>query len=62
MSLVIIISLNPNNDAMTHLLAKKALCDLSTEGSSVITRAYQPYTLVGPPVRELALDPLAVYV
>ena len=34
---------------------------LSTEGSLVITRAYQPYTFVGPPVRELVLDPLAVY-
>ena len=34
---------------------------LSTEGSLVITRAYQPYTLVGPPVRGLVLDPLAVY-
>ena len=27
----------------------------------MITRAYQPYTLVGPPVRGLVLDPLAVY-
>ena len=38
-------------------------CDnkLSTEGSLVITRAYQPYTLVGPPVWGLVLDPLAVY-
>ena len=34
---------------------------LSKEGSLVITRAYQPYTLVGPPVRGLVLDPLAVY-
>ena len=34
---------------------------LSAEGSLVITRAYQPYTLVGPPVRGLVLDPLAVY-
>ena len=34
---------------------------LSTEGSLVITRTYQPYTLVWPPVRGLVLDPLAVY-
>ena len=34
---------------------------LSTEGSLVITRTYQPYTLVGPPVRGLVLNPLAVY-
>ena len=34
---------------------------LSTEGSLVIIGAYQPYTLVGPPVRRLVLDPLAVY-
>ena len=27
----------------------------------MITRAYQPNTLVGPPVRRLVLDPLAVY-
>ena len=30
---------------------------LSTEGPLVITRAYQPYTLVGPPVRGPVLDP-----
>ena len=30
---------------------------LSMDGSLVITRAYQPYTLVGPPVRGLVLDP-----
>ena len=34
---------------------------LSTERSLVINRAYQPYTLVVPPVRGLVLDPLAVY-
>ena len=27
----------------------------------MITKAFQPYTLVGPPVRVLVLDPLAVY-
>ena len=32
----------------------------TTEGSLVDTRAYKPYTLVGPPVRRLVLDPLAV--
>ena len=34
---------------------------LSTEGSLVIIRAYQPYTLVGPLVLRLILDPQAVY-
>ena len=34
---------------------------LSTEGSLVIFRAYQPFTLVGPPGIGLVRDPLAVY-
>ena len=34
---------------------------LSTEGSLVNIRAYQPYTLVGPPVRGLVYNLLAVY-
>ena len=34
---------------------------LSMEGSLVTIRAYQPYTLVGSPVRRLVLDLLAVY-
>ena len=34
---------------------------LLTEGSLLTIRAYQPCTLVGPPVRRLVLDPLADY-
>ena len=34
---------------------------LSKDGSLVTIRAYLPYTLVGPPVRGLVHDPLAVY-
>ena len=40
---------------------KQVFFSYTTQGSLVDTRAYYPYTLVGPPVRRLGLDPLAVY-
>ena len=40
---------------------KQVFFSFTTEGYLVDTRVYQPFTLVGPSVLPLALDPLAAY-